>query len=441
MLLPSRSRHAARRAPFHSTNPATRLTRRQALAACGVALVPAVLPGRVFGAAAPSKQITLGCVGLGMEGFNHNLKTFLVQDDARVLAVCDTFASRRQQGLDEVAKHYGGCRAYADFRDVLARRDIDAIVISTPDHWHVPMSLLALEAGKDVFCEKPTLTIAEGRTLVQAVARRKAVFEVGLEDRSTIYYYKLAELVRNGAIGRLQKIHVKLPSGTAYPIEKPAAVPAGLNWNMWLGPAPFHPFTPHRADAMFWRQVRDYSGGLLTDWGAHIIDTAQVANFAERSGPVEIEGVGEIPKNSAATTFVNFGIHYRYANGVEMFVQSGGVALRFEGTDGWVGNNGWCGRVDGSAPELVRRKYPREGNKLWPMPPSEHRNFLDCVKSRQPTTYTAEDYQRLATTLHLGNIAMTLGRKVVWDPASESFPGDAAANALCRRESREDWKK
>jgi predicted dehydrogenase len=440
MVLRATSWRTVWRGSLRSTQPTRQVTRRQALAACGAAFVPLVLPRRVLGAAASSKQITLGCVGLGMEGFNHNLKTFLVQNDARVLAVCDTFASRRQRGMDEVAKHYGGCRPYADFRDVLARKDIDAVVISTPDHWHVPMSLLALEAGKDVFCEKPTLTIAEGRTLVQAVARHKAVFQVGLEDRSTIYYYKLAELVRNGAIGRLQTIRVKLPAGTAYPVEASVPVPAGLNWNMWLGPAPFHPFTPHRADAMFWRQIRDYSGGLLTDWGAHIIDTAQVANCAQLSGPVEIEGTGEIPQNSAASTFASFKIHYRYANGVDMFVESGGVALRFEGSGGWVGNNGWCGRVEGSTPELVRRKYPREGNKLWPMPPSEHRNFLDGVKSRKPTTYTAEDYQRLATTLHLGNIAMTLGRKVKWDPLSESFPGDPAANALCHRESRQDWK-
>ena len=184
---------------------------------------------------------------------------------------------------------------------------------------------------------------------------------------------------------------------------------------------------------MHWRQVRDYSGGLLTDWGSHLMDTAQVANFAEQSGPVEVEGIGEIPTNSMATTFVNFKLHYRYANGVEMFVESGGVAIRFDGTDGWIGNNGWRGRLEGTSNELLRRKYPREGNKIWPMPPNEQRNFLDCVKSRQPTTYTAEADQRLSTTMHIGNIAMQLGRKLKWDPKSESFPGDEAANALRSR--------
>ena len=148
------------------------------------------------------------------------------------------------------------------------------------------------------------------------------MFQAGIEDRSIIYYHQMAELVRNGAMGKLRTIHVKLPAGTAMPIEKPVPVPADLNWELWLGPAPFHPYTPTRTEPMHWRQVRDYSGGLLTDWGSHILDTAQVANFAELSGPVEVEGAGEIPPNSMATTFVTFKVHYRYANGVEMLVES-----------------------------------------------------------------------------------------------------------------------
>jgi predicted dehydrogenase len=433
--------------PISLAQSQTKISRRRAIrrmaGVSGVAAAPLVLPARVFGAAAPSKQITLGFVGLGNEGYGHNLKAMLVEKDARVVAVCDVMASRRTRARETVEKQYSatGCKEIADFRDLIARKDIDAVVISTPDHWHVPISLMALEAGKDVFCEKPTLTIAEGRTLVETVARHKAVFQVGLEDRSVIYYYRMAELVRNGAIGQLQTIHVKLPAGWAFPLEKPAPVPADLNWDMWLGPAPFHPFTPTRADSKHWRQVRDYSGGELTDWGAHIIDTAQVANFAERSGPVEVEGTGEIPPNSMATIFTTFKLHYRYANGVEMFVESGGVAIRFDGTDGWIGNNGWRGGLEGTSKELLRRKYPREGNKIWPMPPSEHRNFLDCVKSRQPTTYTAEAGQRLSTAMHIGNIAMELGRKLKWDPQSESFPGDEAANALCSRPARNDWMK
>jgi len=213
-----------------------------------------------------------------------------------------------------------------------------------------------------------------------------------------------------------------------------------LNWEMWLGPAPFHPFTPNRAEAMHWRQVRDYSGGLLTDWGAHLLDTAQVANSAEASGPVEVEGQGKLPENSMATTHVQFKLHYRYANGVDLFVESGGVAIRIEGTDGWVGNTGWRSPLEASSQDLLRQKFPAENNKIWPLPPSEHRNFVECVKSRQPTTYTAEAGHRLSTVMHVGNIAMELGRKLKWDPQAESFLDDEAANALRNRTPREPWK-
>jgi len=438
---------SALRNPESCRSVPTAISRRRAIARmagiAATAAAPLVLPARLFGQNAPSKQITLGFVGLGNEGYGHNLKAFLVEDDARAVAVCDVMASRRTRARETVDQQYSatGCKEIADFRELIGRKDIDAVVISTPDHWHVPIALLALEQGKDVFCEKPTLTIAEGRKLVESVARHKAVFQVGIEDRSVIYYYRMAELVRNGAIGQLKTIHVKLPAGSAFPIEKPAPVPAELNWNMWLGPAPFHPFTPTRTEAMHWRQVRDYSGGLLTDWGSHLLDTAQVANFAEASGPVEVEGTGEIPANSMATTFVTFKLHYRYANGVEMFVDSGGVALRFDGSDGWIGNNGWLGRLEGTSTELLRRKYPRAGNKIWPMPPNEQRNFLNCVKTRQPTTYTAEAGQRLSTAMHVGNIAMQLGRKLKWDPESEAFPGDEAANALRSRPARDDWMR
>lgn len=429
-------------------NTATQnVSRRRVLGAvagaAGLAIVPTLVPSRVLGENAPSKRIALGFIGVGGHGHGYNLKSFLVQDDCRAVAVCDVFGSRRKQARETVDAHNKdtACREYADFRELLAQQDIDAVCISTPDHWHVPVSMMALEAGKDVMCEKPTLTIAEGRALVDLVAKRKAVYQVGLEDRSVIQYHKMAELCRNGALGTLKTIHVKLPAGTAYPKEDPVPVPPDLNWEMWLGPAPFHPFTPNRTAWMHWRQVRDYSGGMLTDWGAHLIDTALVANSCELSGPVEVEGQGEIPQNSLATTHVNFKLHYRFANGVDMHVESGGVAIRFEGTDGWVANNGWRGPLEGTSKDLLRTKFPAETNKIWPLPPSEHRNFLDCVKSRQPTTYTAEHCQRLSTSLHIGNIAMELGRKLRWDPQAEKFVDDEAANKLLTRPAREDWKK
>lgn len=422
-----------------------RVSRRRLLGFALAGAAPLVLPSRVLGLGEtpPSKRITLGFIGVGGHGLGYNLKTFLFEADAQVVAVCDVYASRRRAAKETVDKKYSNsdCRQYADFRELLAAKDIDAVCISTPDHWHVPISMAALQAGKDVMCEKPTLTIAEGRALAELVAKKKAVYQVGLEDRSVIQYHKLAEWVRNGAIGPLKKITVGLPSGAAYPKEEPAPVPPDLNYNMWLGPAPFHPYTPNRTEAMHWRQIRDYSGGMLTDWGSHLLDTAQVANCAEKSGPVEVEGTGKIPQNSLATMPIEFELHYRYANGVEMLVRSGGVGIRFDGATGWVGNKGWRGPLEASSQEILHTKYAPDQSKLWPRPKGEHRDFLDCVKSRKATTYPAEDGQRLSTVMHIGNIAIELGHKLKWDPQKEEFIGDAAANALRSRAAREDWKK
>lgn len=408
--------------------------------AAGVA--PRILPARLFGAQAPSKKVTLGCIGVGTHGFGVNLKQFLEEDDCQVVAVCDVFASRRTKARQAVDEKYGttGCAEIADFRDLLARGDIDAAVISTPDHWHVSMAMMALEAGKKVFCEKPTLTIAEGRALAKAVAQRKAVFATGLEDRSVIQYYKLAEVVRNGGIGKLQRIKVGLPIKPIYPREEPAPVPDDLNYELWLGPAPHRPYSPSLTDPQVWRQIRDFSGGSLTDWGAHLVDTAQVANFSENSSPVAVSGTGMIPTDAMNTVPQTYELTYTYANGVVLEVKSSEASIRFEGTDGWVGNKGWLGRLEGSDLEVFRRTYDAATNRIWPRRPREHRDFLDCIKSGQPPMYTAEALHRLSTTLHLGAIAMELGRPLRWNPDKEAFD-DAAANALRQRPRREEWKR
>lgn len=403
---------------------------------------PRLVSSRLLGADAPSKKVTLGCIGVGAHGFGVNLKSFLQEDDCRVVAVCDVMADRRATARKAVDQQYGGtgCAEIADFRDVLARKDIDVAVISTPDHWHVTMATMAIEAGKQVFCEKPTLTIAEGRALADLVAKRKVLFATGLEDRSVIQYYKLAEVVRNGGIGKLQRIKVGLPVKPQVPQEHPIPVPAGLNYEMWLGPAPFRPYTKSLTDAQVWRQIRDFSGGSLTDWGAHLVDTAQVANFAENSSPVAVTGRGVVPANAMNTVPMTYNLSYTYANGVVLEVSSSEPSIRLEGTDGWVGNKGWLGRLEGSNPDVFRQTYDPAKNKLWPRRPREHRDFLDCLKNGQPPMYTAEALHRLSTTLHLGAIAMELGRPLKWDPKAEQFD-DAQANALRQRPRRDDWKK
>jgi predicted dehydrogenase len=209
---------------------------------------------------------------------------------------------------------------------------------------------------------------------------------------------------------------------------------------MWLGPAPHRPYTAGLTDAQVWRQIRDFSGGSLTDWGAHLIDTAQVANFAENSGPVSVAGQGIIPANAINTVPQTYRLTYTYANGVVLDVSSGETFIRFEGSKGWVGNKGWAGPFEASDMGILRRTYDPATNRLWPRRPREQRDFLDCLKNGQPPMYTAEALQRLSTTLHLGAIAMELERPLHWNPVTESF-GDRAADALRSRPRRQDWMK
>jgi predicted dehydrogenase len=410
----------------------------KSILAAGVA--PSVVSPKLFGKASPSNKITLGFIGVGVHGHGYNLKSFLQEDDCRAVAVCDVNREHREKSCTTVNEHYGdtGCSVIADFRELLERKDIDAVVISTPDHWHVTMAILALKAGKKVFCEKPTLTIAEGQELLKAVKRYDAVFATGLEDRSVTHYHKMAEAVRNGAIGELKHIRVGLPIKPIFPVEDPVAVPDGLDFDLWLGPAPYREYTPGITDAQTWRQVRDFSGGSLTDWGAHLLDTAQVGNFSENSGPVEVSGWGKIPPNSVNTVPQTYELNYTYANGVTMQVKSDKPSIHFEGTKGWVGNVGWKGKLEASDLNIYRRKYEPATNKIWPRPPSEHRNFLDIIRNGQAATYTAEDLHKLSNVMHMGAIAMELGRPLKWDPKTESFD-DPEANALRSRPRRAPW--
>ncbi len=390
---------------------------------------------------APSKHITLGCIGTGGHGIGWNMRAFLKIPDARVVAVCDVFTDRREKARAKVNEAYGNqdCETYADFRDILARDDIDAVVISTPDHWHVLMSIMAARAGKDVFCEKPTLTIEEGQVLVDVMKRTGVVYQGGIEDRSVSMYHRMAELVRNGRLGNLEKILITLPEGDPFPKEEAVPVPDGLDYDMWLGPAPYTPYTPTKLGMQEWRNIWDYSGGKLTDWGAHLMDTAQVAMYEHLNGPVEVDGVGEFPKDAMAQTATTYKIDYRYANGVKMIVKSGGTGIRFVGSDGWVQCPAWRKPLEASDPEILKAEFEANDNKMYPRPADERQAFIDGVKSRKAPYYTPENIHRLSTAMHIGNISMRLGRKLKWDPKGETFPGDDEANAFQSRPMRAPW--
>ena len=424
-------------------NPVSNVSRRDALKSMLAAgLAPIVVPGRLFGARAPSKQITLGFIGMGSQGTQSNLRNFLAQDDAKAVAVCDVFRTKTEAARQLVNKQYGNndCKAYTDFRRIMEDRSIDAVVISTPDHWHVPMSLMALEAGKDVFCEKPTKVIAEGRALMDLVAKRKAVFQIGLEDRSVPHYHKMVEWVRNGAIGDLQRVEVQLPKGTILPKQDEAPVPDGLDYNLFVGPAEFIPYRPNICAGNNWRFIRNFGSGSLLDWGSHQVDTAQLAVNAPELCALEAEGTGLLPKDSLTNVIVEFDVNFLYSNGFVVNVKSAGTGIRLIGSKGWVGNAAWRDRIQASDEKILQTKYTPETSKHWQMPPGEQRNFLDCVKSRQPTTYTAETMHQLHLTLHMGYLSILLGRKLKWDPVKEEFIKDAEANAL-RSYVHRDWAK
>ncbi len=421
-----------------------RFSRRTILkSAVAAVTLPTIVPASVLGANAPSNRIALGFIGMGLHGTGWNLKGFLKFDDAQVIAVCDVMKSRREQAVETVNKKYGNqdCASHADWRDVLARDDIDAVMVSTPDHWHVPIAIAAMRAGKDVCCEKPTFTIEQGRVLSDTVKKLNAVFQTSTEDRSVPVYHRMAELVRNGRIGRLRSIHVTLPAGTVEPAPPEfAPVPDGFDYDMWLGPAPQAPYATNRCGNQQWRNIWDYSGGKFSDWGMHQVDTAQLANDTEHSGPIEVSGQGTFPdKTSLYNTAMTYKVHYKYANGVELVVESGGTSLRFEGTDGWVGNEGWRKPLQASSKKILESQIGPDETHLYTCVGGEHRNFLDCCRSRKVPYFPAEVGHRCATVLHIGNISMRLGRKLQWDPVREQFAGDAEANAMRSQPMRKPW--
>jgi predicted dehydrogenase len=415
--------------------------RTSGIVAGGSIVLPTIIPSCAFGA---NDKINLGMIGTGDHGINWNLAAYLKLDDCRVVAACDVDASRAQKAKSIVDEKYSNrdCRVFYDFRELLERRDIDAVQISTPDHWHVPISMLALKKKKDVCCEKPTLTIPQGRLLSDFVSKSSNIFQSSLEDRSVAQYHRMAELVRNGRIGKLQRMRVGLPGAFSKlyyynpdPAEQP--VPQGFNYDMWLGCAPFAPYTAGRCHYNF-RWINDYSGGSLADWGAHMIDNAQWINGTEKSGPVEVVGEGSAPETGIYNAFNKFRLTYTYGNGVILEVHSDFVEIYAEGTDGWLLVKDWRGTLQASSEEIFNSVIGENEIRLY-TDESEHSNFLKCIRSRTETYHPVEDMHRTAAMAHIGNIAMVLKRKLKWDPVQEEFPGDAEANAMLIRQEREQW--
>ncbi|UCG48741.1 MAG: Gfo/Idh/MocA family oxidoreductase [Phycisphaerales bacterium] len=426
------------------------------LGAAGAALLaPTIMPSRVFGANAPGSRITIGMIGMGRQAYYSNLKSFLNAADVQVVAVCDVDSWRLENARKAVEAHYakqrasgsfGGCSAYSDFREFLGRADIDSVMISTPDHWHVPMATAAARAGKDISCEKPlTLSIAEGRVLSETVRRYGRVFRTDSEFRSHACFQRACELVVNGRIGQIHTIRTGVPAGDiAGPPERPMAAPEELDYDMWLGPAPFAPYTekgvhPRRSYSRpGWMRVPDFCEGMITNWGAHLNDIAQWGNGTERTGPVEVEGTGEYPRDGLWNVLLKFEVRYRYAGGVRLIYDVSRPYVRFEGTEGWVEAD-YTTRAVTAEPQSVLKSRIKPDEIHLPLK-DEKRDFIDAVKTRGRTLADAEVGHRTTSLCQLGHIAIQVGRKLTWDPEAERFVNDESANRLLRRPMRSPWR-
>ncbi len=434
--------------------------RTAALASGALAVSPLVLSGRALGAngtVSPSNRIPIGVIGTGRQSAYANIPGFLQEADAQIIAVCDVdswrLAKAKKQVEDFYAKQkdsgsFKGCATFRDWRELIARKDIDAVMIATPDHWHVIMALAALKAGKDVACEKPlTRNIAEGRLLADTVKKLGRVFRTDSEFRCNRACHQAVTLVRNSKIGRLQRILTATPKDNTISPQPDMPVPAELDYEMWLGPAPQKPYTEKRVHPRNedkgrpgWLLIRDYADGMLANWGAHLNDIAMWANDTEHTGPIEIEATGKYPPaDNLWDVIQEFDAQFLFANGVRLACQTTGKPLmRFEGTEGWV-QVVYPTEITASNEALLSWK-PGSGDITFPLKKSEKRDFLDCVKSRQQPMYTAEGGHRNASLSHLALASVDLGRKLKWDPKAEKVIGDDEANKLLQpKPHRAPW--
>lgn len=417
-----------------------------AVAAGFPCLIPSSALGR-DGAVAPSNRIAIGLIGTGNINTRHR-EAFLAEKDARIVAVCDPIAARREaycRRINQVPTH-SGCTACCDFRELLARDDIDAVCIGTPDHWHAPQAIAAMRAGKDVYVEKPlTYAVAEGRRVVEVAASSGRVLQTGIQRRSMPPFRHACELVRNGRIGRLTRtevgivgIHYATQAQRMFPT---APVPDGMDYDLWLGPAPWVEFCPERIINYYWYHILDYSRGFIPGNGVHFVDIAQWA-IGDEIKPVEVAApVAVIPSGGMVDVIVEWQSEVRYQNGVRMSFSSEGKphpdGIRFVGTEGWIHINGG-GHMTASRDDVLTSVIGPDEAHLYATS-GPHRNFLDCIRTRRATAASAEIGHHATTTCNLVEIAGRLGRSLKWDAQTERFVDDEAANRLLSQPMRSGW--
>jgi predicted dehydrogenase len=442
-------------------------------AASTVFFAPTIVPASVLGPYSPSNRINIGCIGTGRISREHDMPEVLKYNQARIMAVCDLDSKRVQdakkfveeQYTKQTGKRYKGVKTYEDYRELLNNKDIDAVVISTPDHWHALPAIDAAIAGKDIYLQKPTsLTIAEGRLLSDIVRKHNRIFQIGSQQRSINpwpQFKKACELVRNGRIGDLKNVYVGLPGDPSGPEEQEMPIPKNLNYDMWLGSTPEVYYTEKRVHPQAdysrpgWLRCEQFGAGMITGWGAHHIDIAHWAMDTELTGPIEVSGTADFPTSGLWNVHGIFRTEALYANGVNMVVSNelpNGV--KFEGSDGWIfvargsysvtasdpaAQEKNSKALDASDPKLLTSEIGSNEIHLYESP-EQHGNWLDSIKTRKPNVAPVEVAHRSCSACLVHHIAMKLKRKIYWDPEREQFKNDEEANAMLSRPMRAPYQ-
>ena len=438
------------------------VSRRSILKTAFAAGFPAIVPSSVFGQNAPGNRIHVGAIGVGRISRSHDLPAIRKYETAQIVAVCDLDANRVEAGKALINGWYkedgkaSDVKGYHDYHELLANKDIDAVVISTPDHQHAVLAVSAVRAGKDVYLQKPaSLTIAEGRYMADAIKASGRIFQIGSQQRSWKQFHRCCELVRNGRIGDVKHVEVGLPGDPSGPEAPEMPVPKNLNYDAWLGSTPVVYYTEmrvhpqHDFDRPGWLRCEQFGAGMITGWGAHHIDTAHWGMNTELTGPIEIWGTAEFPTSGLWNVHGKFKTEGRYANGMTMSV-SGDYpnGIKFIGTKGWifVTRDGMATPSDPVAkpdtPPLVASDPKILASVIGPneihlyTSAEHHANWLDCVRSRKTPVTTAEIAHRACSTCLLHHIAMKTKRHLSWDPVKERFNHDDQANAMLSRPQR-----
>lgn len=431
---------------------------------------PTIVPAHVLGKDAPSNKINIGQIGCGRIAQVHDVPDTLKYEEARVIGVCDVDARRAadaktwvdgyyQKKMDKA--NYMNTKVYEDYREMLLNKDLDAVVISTPDHWHSQPAMEAALAGKDIYLQKPTsLTIKEGQQLREVVQKKNVILQVGTQQRAMPQFRIAAELVRNGRIGKIHTVKIGLPGDPAGPVAPEMPVPSNLNFDMWLGSTPLVPYTEigvhpqNDYSRPGWLRIRNYGAGMITGWGQHHYDSAAWGMNTELTGPVSVQSLAEFPKSGLWNVHGDFFVKHEYKNGITVYTSGGYTnGIRYEGSDGWifvsrgdyqasasdpVDKEKSSKALNASDPKLLESVIGENEIHLEKID-DQHGNWLECIKTRKAPISPIEKGHKACAICLISDISMHFDRKLDWDPDKEEFINDDEANVLLRREQRKPY--